>query len=103
AARAAMQADCDTLRNLFAGSVARYRGVSADDMLATEAATYMGANALAAKLADQVGTPADALAALTAEIARRAGMPPAQPSAQPPAPQNNVVDLAAVREQMRGE
>jgi ClpP class serine protease len=103
-AREAIQADCDRLRALFAASVAKYRGVTAEAMLATQAAGFFGENAVAAKLADAVGTPADALVALSAEIARRSGTsavnqqqpnPQQQPQQQPPSAE--VIDLAKVR------
>lgn len=67
-ARATMQAEVDRVRELFAGSVAKYRGISVDGVLGTEAAKFYGENAVAAKLADAVGTPSDALAALRARL-----------------------------------
>ncbi|MBL6852356.1 MAG: S49 family peptidase [Alphaproteobacteria bacterium] len=105
-AETAIQAEVDRVRGLFAGSVAKYRGLSADAVLATEAACYHGELAVAAGLADQVGTPDDAMAALRADLARAAapvmGAIPAMPSPTSAAPAE-VVDLSAMREKLRGE
>lgn len=68
-ARDVLQADCDRVRQLFAASVAKYRGLSVDAVLGTQASLFFGENAVAAKLADAIGTPGDALAALRADIA----------------------------------
>ncbi len=111
-ARETMQAEVDRVRALFAGSVAKYRGLSVDQVMGTEAAVYFGDNAIGAKLADAVGTPADALAALRAslELARSSvgalpGTSPAVAAATPPAKAApaSVVDLDAVRAKVRGE
>lgn len=71
-AREALQAECDRLQGIFAGAVAKYRGVSADSLIAMEAACVFGEEGVSAKLADAVGTPADALAGLRDEMAKRA-------------------------------
>jgi ClpP class serine protease len=68
----AVQAECDRVRMLFASSVGKYRSMSVDAVLATQAAKYFGENGVAAGLADAVGTPDDALAALRADVAARA-------------------------------
>ena len=71
-AREALQAECDRLQGIFTGAVARYRGVSADSLFAMEAACFFGDQGVAAKLADELGTPGDALMGLRAELAKRA-------------------------------
>jgi ClpP class serine protease len=106
-----MQAESDRLRTIFADSVARYRGISVDAVVATQAAKFFGANAVAANLADAVGTPADALTALRGEIAARAQTtkPPFAAAAEP-APvaavaegTAQVIDLASERLRITGE
>lgn len=106
-AKAAIQAEVDRMQAVFAGSVAKYRGLSVDYLIGLEAASFFGETSVAAKLADAVGTPADALAALRAEVALRAGVErtglaaeaPAPPIAPVPeaAPESNVVLLAKIR------
>lgn len=111
-ARAWLQAESDRVRALFAGSVAKYRGLTADKLMATEAALYFAENAIAANLADQIGTPEQALAALRAEVGARAASATAfsvtaaqapQHSAAPAATNGDVVDLDSVRAIVRGE
>jgi signal peptide peptidase SppA len=68
-ARQGFQAEIDRIYEMFAGRVARNRGMSIEAVKATEAALFFGPNAVAARFADQVGTVADALAALRARIA----------------------------------
>lgn len=60
-----LQARMDSMRNLFAESVAKYRGMTTEAVLATEAQVYQGADAVAIGFADRIGTYAD----LMAEIA----------------------------------
>jgi len=115
-AREAIQAECDRLRMLFALSVARYRGLSVDDVLSTQAACFHGEGAVNAKFADAVGTPAEALAGLRGMIASLSPAAPAAPglavaaelprvaAEKPEGPQEaKVIDLATVRAQVRGE
>lgn len=136
-ARDSLQAECDRLRSLFASSVAKYRGLSVDEVLGTEAGCYYGDQAVTAKFADAVGTPADALAGLREMIAKKdqgtgaapilsAEVPAVPVSAEIPAASkadakvarhvvrdsvrtlaaskgNQVVDLDAVRKEVRGE
>ncbi len=124
-----LQSECDRMRALFAASVAKYRGLSVDDVVATEAKCFFGEHGISAKFADAMGTPADALAALRADIASKAiagnliegGTPvTAEPAGTlivdgniasaiitglPVAKSVNhdVVDLDAVRREVRGE
>lgn len=60
----ALQADSDSIRDLFVASVAKYRGLDAEAVLATQANCYMGDKAIAAGLADTVGTLPELLAQL---------------------------------------
>ena len=69
-ARAALQADVDALYGKFTTLVAERRRLSPDAVRATEAAVYRGDQAVAAGLADKVGTLRVALADLGAVLAR---------------------------------
>jgi signal peptide peptidase SppA len=60
-AKAELQAEVDRLYGLFVGHVASMRTLATDDVRATEAGLYFGANAIAAGLADAVGTFESAL------------------------------------------
>jgi signal peptide peptidase SppA len=67
AAKADIQAEVDREYEIFVGCVARNRGISKQAVRNTEAEVFFGTNALN-KLADEVGTFDDALAALTVRI-----------------------------------
>lgn len=67
-ARAALQADIDTVGELFVQSVARYRGLPATKVRGQEAAVFLGRNAVMAGLVDQVMSPAEAFAALVQSL-----------------------------------
>jgi signal peptide peptidase SppA len=67
-----VQQECNRLANMFAGSVAKYRGISAQSLLAMGGACFFGDKAVGSKLADGVGTPQDAMAALRSKIASSA-------------------------------
>jgi signal peptide peptidase SppA len=69
-ARATLQADVDALYGKFTTLVAERRRISPDAVRATEAAVYRGDQAVAAGLADKVGTLRVALADLGASLAR---------------------------------
>lgn len=60
-AKAELQAEVDRLYGLFVEHVASMRTLATDDVRATEAGLYFGANAIAAGLADAVGTFESAL------------------------------------------
>lgn len=75
-AKVRAQAEIDTLYTLFTSSVARYRGVDVEKMVATDALTYVGQAAIDVGLADRLGTMRDAVASLEAT-------PPPVPSTQP--------------------
>ena len=68
--RTRIQAEIDSIRTLFAETVAAGRGArqTADAALATEAECYRGAEAVAAGLADEVSDPASAFAAFAAAV-----------------------------------
>ena len=55
-AKAELQAEVDRLYGLFLEHVASMRTLATDDVRSTEAGLYFGANAIAAGLADAVGT-----------------------------------------------
>jgi capsid assembly protease len=73
--RARIQAEIDSIRTLFAQTVAASRGrrLTADAALATEAECYRGAEAVAAGLADEVSDPASAFTAF-ADVVNRRGL-----------------------------
>lgn len=66
--RSEMQAEVDRLYGLFVETVARNRGLSTKAVRETKAGLYGGSDGVTAGLADQVGTVADALKALTAAL-----------------------------------
>jgi signal peptide peptidase SppA len=69
-ARAQLQAEVDRIYELFATTVARMRGIDLAAIKATEAALYFGDQAIAANLADRIGTMGDALSDLSKKVAR---------------------------------
>lgn len=85
-AREEAQTHVDELRVLFVESVAKYRGVSVETVRATEAATFNGAGAVAAGMADKVGTFRELMAHIGAA-------PPAVEQTQ--APVEDEIDAAA--------
>jgi len=64
-AQTRLQAEVDLLRGLFAEHVSLNRGLSLDEVLATEALTYIGQQAVAIKLADDTGFLSDVIAQLS--------------------------------------
>ena len=74
-AKADMQDSVDRIRDQFVSSVARNRGVSADELYATEAGIYTAEKALPL-LADQVGALEDARNWLRGQIAARQTVTP---------------------------
>ncbi len=71
--RARIQGEIDSIRTLFAETVAAGRGrrLTTEAALATEAECYRGADAVAAGLADEVSDPASAFAAFADTVNRR--------------------------------
>ncbi|MCK4150388.1 S49 family peptidase, partial [Ralstonia pseudosolanacearum] len=67
-AQAQLQAEVSRIYRLFVATVASYRGLSAETVTATEAGLFFGQDAIAAGLADDVGTFEDALAQLVASL-----------------------------------
>ncbi len=61
AVKADITAELGKFYGMFVGTVARFRGMKADAVKATQARCFMGADAVAAGLADKVGTLDDAL------------------------------------------
>lgn len=75
------QADIDDVRNMFAGEVAKHRGLTIDSVLATEAAVYNGARALEMGLIDGVLSRDEAFQTFSASISENPrGIAPAQSS-----------------------
>ena len=67
-ARQTLQAEVDRIYQLFVDTVARNRGLTASAVRATEARLFFGEDAVAAGLADEVGTLRSAFAALAAAL-----------------------------------
>lgn len=68
-ALARFQADIDTMGELFVNTVARNRKIAASAVRDTQAATYLGEQGVAQRLADIVAAPDAAFRALLAELA----------------------------------
>lgn len=68
-----IQADIDQLHEQFVELVAGFRRLTPDVVRATDARVYRGEAALAVGLADQIGTPREALSALQRQLAMSAG------------------------------
>lgn len=76
AVRADLQAEIDSLYQMFIDAVVTHRGLSADAVRATQARTYRGVSAVAAGLADRLGTTDQLIAELAAlRSARSYGLP----------------------------
>lgn len=69
-AHAFLKNEVERVYSLFVETVARNRGVSADAVRATEASIFYGADAVAAGLADAVGTFDDVLAEFTQSLSK---------------------------------
>ena len=80
--RARIQAEIDSIRTLFAQTVAAGRGrrLTANAALATEAECYRGAEAMAAGLADEVSDPASAFATFATAVNGRGTLRNARPA-----------------------
>jgi len=97
-ARASLQADVDALYGRFVDLVAKCRRKSPEAIRSTEAAVYRGDQAVAAGLADKVGTLRVALADLGAVLARPTISRPIAVRKEAPMsePQGDVPVIAAV-------
>lgn len=67
-AHAFLKSEVDRIYGLFVDTVASHRGLSGDAVRTTEAGVFFGADAVAAGLADAVGTFDDLLGELTAAL-----------------------------------
>lgn len=67
-AHAFLKSEVDRIYGLFVDTVASHRGLTNDAVRATEAGVFFGSDAVAAGLADAVGTFDDLLAELTAAL-----------------------------------
>ena len=113
-ARATLQAEVDRLYGLFTGMVARCRNLPDAQVREQQAGVFFGGNAVAAGLADQVGTFATALTDLSARIAPRpvagrGGVSVLSPSKGPtamsdaPTAETQAAPEATLREQIAAE
>jgi signal peptide peptidase SppA len=75
-AKAELQAEVDRLYGLFVEHVASMRTLGSDDVRSTQAGLYFGANAIAAGLADAVGTFESALADFSLFLSSRSRKSP---------------------------
>ncbi len=81
AAQQVIAAEVERLYGLFVDLVARNRSISAERVRVTEAGLFFGSNAIAARLADQIGTIDDAIRLAAGGITSTArGRPVAQPA-----------------------
>lgn len=71
--RARLQAYVDAHYELFVQAVARNRGLGADAVRAQESGVFVGADAIAARLADAISTREEAIASLAATRSARPG------------------------------
>lgn len=69
---AAINHRMDQAYDLFISSVARYRGLSVEQVKATEATLYSGEEAVNNGLADELANPQDYLNGLAASVAKSA-------------------------------
>jgi signal peptide peptidase SppA len=67
-ARDLLQTEVNRLYGMFTESVAVHRDLQVDEVRATEARLYFGGDAVAAGLADRVGTLGDAIAAMRTQL-----------------------------------
>lgn len=74
-AHAFLKAEVGRVYDLFVDTVASHRNLSVDAVRATEAGIYFGADAVAAGLADAVGTFDDVLLELTDSLSQRLVLP----------------------------
>jgi signal peptide peptidase SppA len=104
-ARRVLEAEVDRTYGLLVGAVARNRGVDESAIRDTEARLYFGGDAVAAQLADRLGTRQDALAGLREAISARtvsiqlqgrSSMNEEQHAAEP-----SAVDVEAIRAEAR--
>ena len=87
AARQRMQADIDTMGDLFVATVARNRGIRARDVRGFEAGTFLGRDAVRAGLADAVMSPDEGfLELMDAATERPAARSPARAAQRPDTP-----------------
>lgn len=63
-----IQERIDSLYKVFVATVARNRGISEEDVRATEALTFTASEALSKRLADNIGSLDDGLAAFAADL-----------------------------------
>lgn len=75
-AKAELQAEVDRLYGMFVEHVGSMRTLATDDVRSTEAGLYFGANAIAAGLADAVGTFESALADFSLFLSSRSRKSP---------------------------
>ncbi len=73
--RQAVQAELTSLHELFAGTVARNRGLSVEAVLATEARVFMGQDAVAAGLIDAVASEDEVIEEFAVRLARPEAAP----------------------------
>jgi len=69
-ARASLQGEVDRLYGMFTAHVAKARGLPEAQVRDQQAGLYFGASAVAAGMADQVGTPTSVMADLNVRIGR---------------------------------
>lgn len=91
-----LQTRMDSMRQMFAESVAKYRGMDVAAVLATEAQVYQGAEAVAIGFADRIGTFAELMQSL-AEDKDDEDMP------EEPNKMSVTIDLSAAKNEITQE
>jgi signal peptide peptidase SppA len=104
-ARQVLEAEVDRAYGLLASAVARNRGLSESAVRGTEAALYFGGDAVAAQLADRLGTRQEALADLREAISARTVSIQLQGrtsmNEEQHAAESSAVDVEAIRAEAR--
>lgn len=94
AVAADIQSDIEQLHEQFIELVAGFRRLAPESIRATEARVYRGEAALAVGLADQIGTPREALAALSQQLATTNPAAIRPPSRFPPRSQSSLQEIS---------
>jgi ClpP class serine protease len=87
----------DRVYGRFTDAVAKYRGMSPAAVRATEAAVYLGRDAIDARLADEVGGVDQAVAAMARHLKATRSAPPVRAGPGPGRPARGVLARTSSR------
>lgn len=96
--RGEIQAKIDDNRLMFAGKVASYTGLSSDAVMATEAATYEGEEAVKIGLANQIVNYADAVSLMADALKPKGVFMPGTTQAATVEPQPTIENVAELQQ-----